>query len=79
MYNKARNFTDAYLPLERAFSKIIEGPDQLPDFCTIFVTYLLHKKSGAYDPTNFRLITYLTTVYKLFTSIKKQDMSALRG
>ena len=47
----------------------------LPDFMTTGVTHLLHKAGSTNEPSNYRPITCLPSVYKLLTSILRTKIT----
>ena len=48
----------------------------VPSFMTKGITHLLHKSGSTTDPTNFRPITCLPTLYKLLTSILRNKINS---
>lgn len=64
-------FTSAHSIIAKQFQECIEDPTKMPLFFTEGSTYLLPKNVNIENPANYRPITCLPTVYKLFTSIIK--------
>ncbi|KAL0274582.1 UNVERIFIED_CONTAM: hypothetical protein PYX00_002681 [Menopon gallinae] len=63
-----KKFSVAHPFLARHFTKFIRDPVTTPEFLTEGVTFMLPKDSGACDPSKFRPITCLCTLYKALTS-----------
>lgn len=69
------NFYIKYIPsthyaIAALFTKIIAEPDSMPTFLASGVTYLLPKiQPYTQDPSKYRPITCLPTMYKLLTSV----------
>jgi hypothetical protein len=65
-----KHFTSTHQNIANSFSDILENPDQMPLFMTKGTTYLLPKTSPpSDDPSKYRPITSLPTLYKLLTSV----------
>ena len=47
----------------------MKNPEQIPEWLSKDITYLLPKASETNNPKNYRPITCLSTTYKLLTSI----------
>jgi hypothetical protein len=62
-------FPATYEPLARSFTAIINNTDSIPQYLTEATTYLLYKKGESSNPGNYRPITCLSVVYKLFTAM----------
>ena len=63
-----------HIPLTNCINHILSNPNDVPDWITEGVTYLLPKSEDTHNPKNFRPITCLTTIYKLMTSILTERM-----
>ncbi|PNF13578.1 hypothetical protein B7P43_G19014 [Cryptotermes secundus] len=70
---KAFPVTHSYIV--EAFNKIIEKPQQMPEWLTTGITYLLPKSKNTMDPKNYRPITCLSTMYKMLTGIIARRIS----
>lgn len=68
-------FTSTHSVLANQFHELIENPTISPAFFTQGITYMLPKNSGIHDPKNFRPITCLPVVYKIFTSLIEKDIA----
>ena len=55
--------------LAKAYTMVIEHPEEAPEWLTEGITYLLPKTEETKNPKNYRPITCLPTMYKLLTSI----------
>lgn len=65
-----KRFTSTHAKLARTFTKLLACPEEMPQFMTQGITYLLPKTTHvSEDPSKYRPITCLPTVYKIFTSI----------
>ena len=72
--DKIHNFwlkylTAAHTPLAQSFTEALQEPCKFPKHLTIGNTYLLYKKGDYHQPENYRPITCLSVIYKLFTSL----------
>lgn len=70
---KAFPVTHSYII--EAFNKIIEKPQQMPEWLTAGITYLLPKSKSTTEPRNYRPITCLSTMYKMLTGIIARRIS----
>jgi hypothetical protein len=43
--------------------------DQIPEWLTAAVTFLIPKNENTENPKNYKPVTFLPTIYKLMTSI----------
>jgi transposase-like protein len=59
---------------KRNFNDIIQDPNKIPEFMTKGKTILIPKDENTEDPSKFRPITCLPTVYKIFTSVITQKI-----
>ena len=64
-----RQLTALNQHLLNAYNQAIEHPEHLPDWFTTAQKYLLPKNKDTENPKNYRPITYLSTSYKVLTSI----------
>lgn len=55
--------------LAAQFRKALENPTSIPPFMTLGITYMLPKSENLGDPKNYRPITCLPSIYKIFTSV----------
>jgi len=72
------NFWLKHLPathrqIAALFNKLFEE-DQIPEWLTAGVTFLIKKNENTENPKNYRPVTCLPTVYKLMTSIISRRM-----
>ena len=72
--DKLHNFWLKYLTathelFARCFTEGLTDPDLIPKCLTKGTTFLLLKKGNPTEPNNYRQITCLSVVYKLFTSL----------
>lgn len=63
-----KKLTAIHHHLTNQFNTVLRNPEQLPDFLTNGVTYLLPKSDQLQDPSQYRPITCLPTMYKIFTA-----------
>lgn len=63
-----KKFTSTHHHLALAINKIIDQPQTLPEFLTIGKTYIKPKNNETTNPSNYRPITCLPTLYKIITS-----------
>ncbi|KAL1446751.1 hypothetical protein WDU94_005638 [Cyamophila willieti] len=64
-------FPSTHIYLMQFFNEYLDNPDSIPELLTKGKTVLIYKKSDPKQAQNYRPITCLLTVYKLFTSIIK--------
>lgn len=65
-----KTFSSVHKHLAKCFQKILEHPNSMPEFMTRGVTYLMPKTDQfSEDPSKYRPITCLPTLYKVLTSI----------
>lgn len=62
-------FSTLHPIISTLFNEIVNAPSNFPGFLAEGVTYLLPKEGNKSDPKNYRPITCLSVLYKLFTSI----------
>jgi len=63
-----KNFPTVHEPMAKAMDNIIKT-GKIEKFLTTGITYLLPKSDNASEPSKYRPITCLTTMYKILTSI----------
>ena len=61
--------TSVHPHITTAFNKLLNDPNSVPPFLAKGITYLIPKSKETQLPKNYRPITCLNTIYKLFTSI----------
>ena len=65
-----KQFTATHKHLAKCYTYLLTYPEQMPEFMTYGVTYLLPKTAEpSENPAKYRPITCLPTVYKILTSI----------
>ena len=64
-----KQLTALHQHLLNGYNQAIEHPENLPDWFTTAQTYLLPKNKDTENPKNYRPIAYLSTSYKVLTSI----------
>ena len=64
-----KTFTSAHKYIAEAFNAIIAQPHLMPTFMTKGITHLLAKSADTQNPSQYRPITCLPTLYKLFSAI----------
>ena len=69
-----KHFTAVHGPLSTAFQEILDGVNFPPVWFSCGVTSLLFKKGDPTLPSNYRPITCLPTVYKIFTAVLGESM-----
>jgi hypothetical protein len=62
-------FTATHTHITNALNHIIRNPHDMPNFLTQGITYLKPKDNDTINPSKYRPITCLPTIYKLLTSI----------
>jgi len=68
-----KQLTATHKHIAALFNKLIEE-DQIPEWLTARVTFLIPKNKNTDNPKNYRPVTCLPTIYKLFTSIISRRM-----
>jgi hypothetical protein len=63
-----KRFTTTHSYLTHYFNQFIEDKEKIPEFLVRGITYLLPKSQDTKDPSNYRPITCLCTVYKIYTA-----------
>lgn len=69
-------FSSTHKHLAIAFNHILHNPLDMPHFLTHGITYLKPKDTDTTNPSKYRPITCLPTIYKLLTSIITQKVNA---
>lgn len=64
-----KRFTSSHTYLAHKIHQIVHDPTLMPDFLTNGVTYLLPKSAITNDPSQYRPITCLPTLYKIISGI----------
>lgn len=70
-----KHLTNVHEILASQFQRAIQQPEIIPEFFTQGITYMIHKNRYINKPENFRPITCLPTVYKIFTSLIEKAIS----
>jgi hypothetical protein len=65
----SEDVTATHEPIAKIFNNLIHTPNLTPTFLTQGITYLEPKDSDTTNPSKYRPITCLPTLYKLLTSI----------
>lgn len=63
-----KRFTSTHTLITTFFNHLLEHPEETPAFLTQGITYMIPKDTDTQDPSKFRPITCLPTLYKIFTS-----------
>ena len=61
-------FTYTHSHLAQHFTELLKSPNNTPAFFTQGITYMLPKDNNTQDPSKYRPITCLPTIYKILTS-----------
>lgn len=64
-----KHLSSVHGPLSEIFQAALSDPSGIPNFFTKGITHLIKKKGDSRNPENYRPITCLPSVYKIFTSI----------
>ena len=70
-------FHETHTRLTQLYNLIITDPKQIPQWLVNGITYLLPKSDETNNPKNYGPITYLTTMYKILTSVLTEYTSFL--
>jgi hypothetical protein len=68
-----KQFTATHKHIAALFNELFEA-DQIPEWLTAGITFLIPKNKNAEHPNNYRPVTCLPTTYKLLTSIMSRCM-----
>jgi hypothetical protein len=68
-----KQFTATHKHITATFNKLLEA-DQIPEWLTAGITFLISKNENNEHPKNYRPVTCLPTTYKLLTSIMSRCM-----
>ena len=68
-----KQLTATHRHIAATFKKLIEE-DQIPEWLTAGVTFLIPKNENIENPKNYRPVTCLPTMYKLITSVISRRM-----
>jgi len=63
-----KRFTATLSYLAHYFNQFMEDAEKIPDFLVRGITYLLPKSQDCEDPSKYRPITCLCTIYKIYTA-----------
>jgi hypothetical protein len=63
-----KRFTATHSYLTHYVNQFIEDAEKIPEFLVRGITYLLPKSQDTKDPSNYRPITCLCTIYKIYTA-----------
>jgi hypothetical protein len=63
-----KKFTCTHSLLAKHFNNFIKQPQNIPDFLTQGITYMKPKDTDTTNPSKYRPITCLPTLYKIFTA-----------
>lgn len=64
-----KRLTCTHACLASQFNRVLQKPEELPSFLTSGVTYLLPKSENTKDPSQYRPITCLPTLYKILSAV----------
>jgi hypothetical protein len=73
-----KRFTATHSYLAHYFNQFTEDAEKIPDFLVRGITYLLPKSQDYEDPSKYRPITCLCTIYKISVYSRK-DLQAARN
>ena len=68
-----KQLTAAHRHIAAIFNKLIEE-DQIPEWLTAGVAFLIPKNENIENPNNYRPVTSLHTMYKIITSVISRRM-----
>ncbi|XP_028163341.1 uncharacterized protein LOC114354934, partial [Ostrinia furnacalis] len=63
-----KKFTNTHPSLLKHINDFIRNPDSMPPYITQGLTYMIPKSAEHHDPSKYRPITCLQTIYKILTS-----------
>ena len=77
--DKIQNFwykklTSTHEHLAKQITDVINNPDTFPDFLTEGITYIQPKSHDTKNPSNYRPITCLPTLYKIISKVICQNI-----
>ncbi|XP_055527590.1 uncharacterized protein LOC129720177 [Wyeomyia smithii] len=64
-----KKFSTVHGRIADCFNRVLRDPQELPEFITKGVTYLLPKDRNTADPAKYRPITCLSSLYKVLSSV----------
>lgn len=67
-----KRLTTLHNEIIQTFNNLIEDPENISEEICQGKTFLKPKNENTHDPTNYRPITYLNTLYKLLTGCVAQ-------
>jgi len=70
-----KHLTSTHETLATQFTEALQNPTLIPNYFTHGITYMLPKSNNTEDPKNFRPITCLPVIYKIFTSAVEKAIS----
>ena len=70
-----KQLTFLHSSLAKNISEIISGHQNIPEFIATGITYMLPKKSFSIQPSEYRPITCLPTIYKIITLLITQKIN----
>jgi hypothetical protein len=68
-----KQFTATHKHIAEIFNKLLDA-DQIPEWLTAGITFLIPKNKNTEHPENYRPVTCLPTTYKLLTYIRSRRM-----
>ena len=63
-----KRFSATHSYLAHHFNQFMENAGNIPDFLVQGITYLLPRSQDCQDPSKYRPITCLCTIYKIYTA-----------
>jgi hypothetical protein len=71
---RIKRFTATHSYLAHYFNQFTEDSEKIPDFLVEGITYLLPKSHDCEDPSKYRPITCICTIYKIYTACKAEKI-----
>ena len=71
-----KHLTSTHVHIHRIFNDYLRNPNSIPEWLAEGRTVLLYKKGDPTEPKNYRPITCLNTIYKVFTSTLQRRIVA---